>query len=228
MKTYIIGAGGTGSWLAASLVRLVGPDNVVLVDGDKLEARNLDRQLFQREHIGQNKAQALAGLYGCDFLPEWYSSGLTEHGGSDVLFVAVDNHPGRASALLACDFAGCSAIFGANETHSAEAYVYLPEWRGTRLDPREYYPDILTVTTGDPRAGLIGCTGEAQLNNRQLVSANFMAAALMQHLFVAHFLEGPKASGEARASLPHRLRSNLTRLETMRPTNEDLSTAPAV
>ncbi len=45
-------------------------------------------------------------------------------------------------------------------------------------DPRVYYPEINTDRSGDPRATSIGCTGEAQTNNRQLVSANLMAATL--------------------------------------------------
>lgn len=224
MKIYIIGAGGGGSFLTASMVRLVGSDNLIVVDGDTLEEKNLDRQLFNKEHIGSNKAQALAELYGCQFIDRWYSMSLTPHDRSDVLMGCVDNHPGRKSILDACDFAGCSAIIGGNEVHSAEAYVYLPEWREGPLDPRTYYPEINTITTGDPRAGLIGCTGVAQQANRQLVSANFMAAALMQHLFVAHFMEGRKATSEARQHLPHKSMATLGTIKSTK-SNESLLAA---
>lgn len=217
MKAYIIGCGGVGSFLAASITKLISPENVVLIDGDTLEEKNMDRQLFRREHIGTKKATALGRLYGCPYIADWYSTSLGSHEPNDWLLGVVDNHPARLSILTACDMAGCSAIFGANEVHSAEAYVYLPEWRDSELDPRRYYPEIITNNTGDPRAGLIGCTGEAQVQNRQLVSANFMAAALVQHLFVAHAMEGPKCAPEARASLPHKLVANLSRLETLRP-----------
>ena len=59
-KHYIIGCGGVGSWLAPSLCLLRSPQEVILVDGDTLETKNLNRQLFTPEQVGSNKAEALA------------------------------------------------------------------------------------------------------------------------------------------------------------------------
>ncbi len=42
-KIYIIGCGGVGSWLASAVARLENPNHLVLVDGDDLEEKNLDR-----------------------------------------------------------------------------------------------------------------------------------------------------------------------------------------
>lgn len=214
MKACIIGCGGVGSWLAASMVKLIGPDKVVLIDGDTLERKNLDRQLFSESDIGRNKAEALAELYKCGHQPHWYTSSLMEHDPSDWLIGAVDNWPARSSIISMCDYHGCSAIFGANEVHSAEAYLYHSEWKATPRDPRTYYKEFTEVTTGDPRAQAVGCTGEAQEANRQLVTANFMAAALIQHLFVAHAIEGEKLDETGRAHLPFKLTSTLSRLES--------------
>ncbi len=213
MDTYIIGCGGVGSWLAASISRLHGKERTKLVDGDTLEEKNLDRQLFSSMDIGRNKAEALGQLYGCEYLPQFYSMGVIEHQNWDWLLVGVDNNPARKAVLEACDYYGCSAIFGANETHSSEAYVYKPEWRGKpKLDPRLYYPQILTVSDNDPRAAAIGCTGKAQEQTPQLVSANFMAAALMQQLYVGWAMEGPTLSESARMALPHRAEATLSRI----------------
>lgn len=216
MRVIIIGCGGVGSWLAASMVKLVSPENVLLIDGDRLEKKNLDRQLFDESDIDDFKASALGRRLGCEAHDEWYSSTLMAHEPTDWLMACVDNHPARAAILGACDYNECSTIMGSNETHSAEAFVYRKGWRDTPLDPRVYYKEILEVTHGDPRAAAIGCTGEAQVENRQLVSANFMAAALMQHLFVAHAMEGPNLDAKARSYLPHRTSSNLSRLEFIR------------
>ena len=60
------------------------------------------------------------------------------------------------------------------------------------------------------------CTGEAQKANPQLVSANFMAAALAQQLFVLWIMEKPKLDSEVVSKLPFHLRSNLSRLEFIR------------
>lgn len=68
---YLIGCGGTGSYLAASLVRLqlllnqqsIGC-SLTLIDPDVVEEKNVPRQNFAPTEIGRNKAEALALRYG--------------------------------------------------------------------------------------------------------------------------------------------------------------------
>lgn len=218
MKSYVIGAGGGGSWLTPALCMLIGKENVIVVDGDTLETKNLNRQLFKESDVGRNKADALADRYGCESIPRWYSFGLTSHCKSDVLIGCVDNHPARAAILQACDFEGCCAIIAANEVLSSEAYIYKPEWRGTNLDPRHFYPEIIEDRSGDPRAASIGCTGEAQEKNRQLVTANLNAASLALHLYVVHFIEGPKLDPAVLPHLPSKLVQNMTKNEFLKST----------
>lgn len=214
-KHYVIGVGGIGSWLAPSLCLLLEPDSIVLVDGDKLEKKNLNRQLFEESHIGDYKSVALGEKYGCEYLGNWYSFGSIEHDRNDWLFVCVDNNPARLSALQACDQYGCQAIFAANETTSSEAYYYRPKWKDTALDPRKYYPDLLTNHDGDPMRPE-GCTGEAQKANRQLVSANFSGAALAQNLFVLWGLKSKAIDKDNIGQMPFRFRANLSKLESTR------------
>jgi hypothetical protein len=217
MKTiHLIGCGGVGSWLAPALCKLQDPDNVQLIDGDKLETKNLDRQLFKPEQVGSFKAQALAELYGCKYENEWFSMGRFPIDRSDWLLVAVDNHPARLAALQECDCNGCSAIFGANETFSAEAFYYRREWRGTPFDPRVYYPEILSDHSGNPMAAAIGCTGEAQRQNVQLASANFTAAALMLQLLSVWRTKASQLRGEALKHLPYKIINNLTKVEVFK------------
>jgi len=216
MKTYVIGAGGVGSHLLPSLCLLIGPEEVVVIDGDILEKHNLNRQLFQDTDIGRKKAEALAQRYGCEAIPKWYSFGMMEQQKTDILICCCDNNPARVAVLNACDFEGCSAVIAANETLSSEAYVYQPEWRGTNLDPRVSDPEMVNDRTGDPRAAAIGCTGEAQERNRQLVSANMMAAALALHLYVVHFIESRKLDSETLQHLPSKLIQNMTRSESFK------------
>jgi hypothetical protein len=211
---YIIGCGGVGSWLAPAIAMLTGPKEITLIDGDVLEPKNLNRQLFDSRSIGANKADALAQKYGCHSMPKWYSNTSFEHSRRDWLLVSVDNHAARRDALSACDMSGCSAIIGANETHSSEAYVYLSEWRGTAIDPRHYYPEIETDQSDDPRRAAIGCTGEVQQRNPQLATANMMAAAMMAHLFVLWSKEVEAFDEDVFQFLPYKLVNNLTRNET--------------
>lgn len=66
-----IGAGGTGGYVAAEIMRMLGglPACVkervfyTLVDGDEFEEKNLGRQLCSEEDIGVNKAVALIDTY---------------------------------------------------------------------------------------------------------------------------------------------------------------------
>ena len=214
MNCYIIGCGGVGSAIVPSFCLLKSPGDITLVDGDTIERKNLNRQMFDAGQIGLNKAQALAGKFGCHFLPEWFARGKLRHYRTDWLLCLVDNHRTRLETLEVCDDHGCQAIFAANEMHSSEAYYYRRSWKGTSRDPRVYYPELATDKSGDPRAEAIGCTGEAQETNCQLVSANLMAAALAEHLFVLWHFKAPRMDQETVARLPHKLAANLSRLET--------------
>jgi len=46
------------------------------------------------------------------------------------------------------------------------------------------------------------------------VSANFMAAALAEHLFVLWHFKAPRMDQETVALLPHKFAANLSKLET--------------
>jgi molybdopterin/thiamine biosynthesis adenylyltransferase len=211
---YIIGCGGVGSAIVPSFCLLKSPEEVTLIDGDALERRNLDRQMFDASQIGQNKAEALARRYGCRFIAEWFARRKIRHYRNDWLICLVDNHRTRLEVLEVCDEYGCQAIFAANEMHSSEAYYYRRQWQNTERDPRVYYPEINTDRSGDPRAASIGCTGEVQERNRQLVSANLMAAALAEHLYVLWCMKAPRMDRETVELLPHKFVANLSRLET--------------
>jgi len=57
----VVGCGGTGGFVAESLARLLPPRvDLVLIDHDRVEERNLLRQNFTRAEVGQFKSEALA------------------------------------------------------------------------------------------------------------------------------------------------------------------------
>lgn len=214
---YIIGCGGVGSWLAPSMDKLIPDDTIVVIDGDKLERSNLNHQLFGDADIGRNKANVLGQRYNLLVSQLWFAQGVIDHPHpADWLMVCADNDPCRLAALDHCDEHQCQAIIAANETNSAEAYYYRSYWRDTERDPRVYYPQLRTNHDNDPRAAAIGCTGVFQEQNRQLVSANFMAAALAQWLFVLWAMKVPDLDPEAIDSLPYKLVANMSLLETFK------------
>ncbi len=211
---YIIGCGGVGSWLAPALALLTSPESIVLMDADKLEEKNLNRQLFKKSDIGKTKSDALAEQYKCRSIPEWFTEGLIELEPEDWLIVCVDNHVARRAALYEADRYGCKCIIAANETHSAEAYFYERKWRESAIDPRVYYPDILTDRSGDPQRAAIGCTGQAQVANPQLVTSNSLAASLAGHLFALWHLEAKNFTKKTEPYMPYHLVASMTRLTT--------------
>ena len=59
---YVVGVGGTGSMFARDLPQLlIGTKHqMVLIDGDVVEEKNVRRQSYQMQDVGMNKAIALA------------------------------------------------------------------------------------------------------------------------------------------------------------------------
>lgn len=212
-----------GSWLTPSLCMLRGPSGVTVIDGDTLEPENLDRQLYTLKDVGKSKARALAKKYRCGFHHGWFSELKFKLDGDDWLFCCADNVAARRAVLFECDRAGVMAVIAANEITSAEAYFYYYRFMGTAKDPRMFYREAYDRDDGnDPRAASIGCTGVIQQSNRQLVSANFMAAALAQHLYVLWGMEAKGWEQSVAHGLPHHFRANLGRLENVDHAQEQI------
>ncbi len=212
MTHHVIGAGGVSSWLIPKLVRL--EKGIIVYDGDTLEKKNLDRQLFDEEDVGRNKAQAMAAKYGILFVSEYYHSGLIRLDRTDWLWCCADNHAARREVLAACDLYRCRCLIGANEYEDSEALYYEPSFAGTPNDPRVIYPDYLTDRSGDP-LGPPGCV-ELSKANRQLVIANAMAADLMLMLYWFHTQSVKKMPEDTRQYWPVHHKGNMLKLQTIR------------
>jgi molybdopterin/thiamine biosynthesis adenylyltransferase len=213
-NVYCIGGGGVGSWLTPAMCLLLGdPSKVIVVDGDMLEKKNLNRQLFTEKDIGVYKSVALAEKYNCQSVNRYFASGMLEIDRGDWIMCAVDNNLGRKEVLATCDSTGCRAVFGGNETLSSEAYYYQASWKRSELDPRTYYPEINTNKSNDPRAAAIGCVEEIQGGNTQRVSANIAACSHMLHLYSVWAIESAKLNREAKEFLPHRIIQNMSSIK---------------
>jgi len=196
----IIGCGGTASWLVPPLMRFLQLcdhiPNLVFVDGDTIEERNLDRQWFSQDDIGTNKAEALAMAHIVDHVQfhvvqQYYTDGtILPVQGMSLFICCADNHAARRAVLAAVDRSEGWAIIAGNEYTEAEAYFYQRSMQDTPADPRQYYPALLTDNTGDPTRPA-GCTGLAALADPQLIFANFSAANHVLWLFYHHFVEKP-------------------------------------
>lgn len=135
----LVGAGGIGSPVAATLTRK-GVGKLSIVDDDKVELPNLTRQLYSRQDIGKYKAHCLARNIERDGLfptrveahPFRFEE-LLERGHSfddaTLICCGVDNNPTRRAV---CHYAiehNKPAIYAAVSRGGNEAYIMVQEPR---------------------------------------------------------------------------------------------------
>ena len=96
----VVGCGGTGGFAAEGLCRLLpARADLVLVDHDRVEERNLIRQNFSREDLGKFKSEALARRLAHRYgRPVAYSTlpvALADIKAPGLVIGCVDNGPAR-------------------------------------------------------------------------------------------------------------------------------------
>lgn len=151
----VVGCGGTGSHYIKELGRYlfgkkIGPKKqfrIILVDGDIVEEKNLQRQAFLSIDVGCNKAKAMAEIlnqaYGLEM--EYYDQyidapedleKLVRKGAIPVLIGCVDNHQCRQSMHYFYESKSyCIYMDSANEYQCGEVVI------GTKIGDVEVYPD---------------------------------------------------------------------------------------
>jgi PRTRC genetic system ThiF family protein len=68
LRVCLVGCGGTGGFVAEGLARLLAKNmQIVLVDFDKVEEHNLQRQAFYRDDLGKFKSEVLARRLATQF-----------------------------------------------------------------------------------------------------------------------------------------------------------------
>ncbi len=196
-KIKVVGAGGIGSWLLQPLALYLnysgGDEDVVLtvIDGDRYEPRNRDRQLFDR--IG-NKAEVAAErlkkefpeisirAYG-EFVAPDSIEYLLEDG--DTILLCVDNHKTRKLVSDFCrDLDSVVLISGGNEYTDGNIQVYVRKDRVDMTLPlaNRFHPEIQRPKDRSPHE--VGC-GEQVAAEPQIIPTNFTIAALMLNAFWA-------------------------------------------
>lgn len=177
----LVGCGGVGGWVA----RILAPTHrLALIDGDRVEKKNLDRQFFLPEHEGMLKVEALRR--GIECLPgaapiehcmdEYLTPGKRPRWPTDCIMCCADNHRAQATCLQLADTESVPAIVCANESLSASAYLYLFHFADGERDMRVRFPQIsIDNMAGDPT---IPHCQVAVASGQQSVYAN-MAAALL-------------------------------------------------
>lgn len=209
----IIGAGGIGSALFQDICRVYGNRkdiNIYLMDGDRVEGKNVARQHFAKHQIGDNKAEALCvtastalGLTNCYFCPEYLPTEdidaaekliiqcVTSHKRL-IVIGCVDNHPTRTmlESVLARwgvfeDGRPWHYIDCANSENSGEVVVC----NNRNVIFRSVYdPNVKVDKSGDPNK----CSTEIQKGNIQTLFTNRKAAIIALEL-IHDILENRKS-----------------------------------
>ncbi len=176
-RIAVVGCGGTGGFAAEGLVRLGA--RLLLIDGDRVEERNLGRQNFYPEDLGRFKAQALAERLALKYrVAVGYSVSplLKEEEGhrgllSDCGLVVgcVDNAPARAAIAAHVGphqwwvDAGNGSEFGqvlignwSAEDRSETCHSFIPmPGRRTQSGPRAHFNEETQVCDALPLPTLV-------------------------------------------------------------------------
>ncbi len=98
----LVGCGGTGSFLAEAICRLLidRRSRLYLVDMDRVEAHNVGRQAFDRADVGRFKAEVLAERLACRFEREIGYSVLPYD--RELHAQVFGGGPSRLSLLVGC------------------------------------------------------------------------------------------------------------------------------
>lgn len=192
----LIGAGGTGShFIGPGLAYLNswhrnegGEWNLTIIDGDSYEAKNQERQMFDPQYIGMNKAQALANAYAQypvhalpRFVGEHELRQIMDEG--SVIFLGVDNYSVRALVeKIAYDINDIVIINAGNERHTGSVQLWVRKNGENLTPPISFLHPEIKYTADDDRSGMT-CMQAAQLpGGEQLIIANMAAA---QHMMTA-------------------------------------------
>lgn len=178
-----------------------------MIDGDKIEKKNLDRQLFRRKHVGENKAVAAADALLSDkqntgYIKEYLKLGegkaydtLMANPSPLVIFCCPDNHAARNACMVIADRRyekeyDTQVIITGNETTTGSTDLYLPGWKDTKLDLRVRHPEIRSSLDGDPLSPAHCTDHEVLEKDPQLALYNSLTAvnALWMYESLVHTL----------------------------------------
>ena len=197
---FVLGAGGTGSWLCSFLEKQGLNNDVVVFDGDIVEEKNVLRQNFRLQHVGGRKAQVVANNNFMSYVDGYITSTEILHqilsefpeGTVPMLVGCLDNN---ASRKLAHDFMAevddCVWVDGGNAERHGQAYISIKE-NGKMVKGYESPIDLdvhFQNFEGDERRpDQISCAEQSE-SAPQNVTANVTSATMLFNI-IAIFLHG--------------------------------------
>jgi molybdopterin/thiamine biosynthesis adenylyltransferase len=183
----LVGAGGIGARMVPLLVKMLPEGGTInVIDPDTVQPRNLWRQHFTEDDLGQPKAEVMAARYHGErgvSVAAYVDRFKTVPRGTDILVGAVDNRTARLEMLQQCSThiyvdvgnltdrgqvllqASGSALTAVDPITGVNAFA-------VRINARDCMPEIFDPTLEDPEEE--GCARP----DLQTVAINSMAAAV--------------------------------------------------
>lgn len=190
----VVGAGGTGSLIARDIPKLMidSKCKMLLIDGDNVERKNMKRQSYQEQDIGENKAISLSkkinALYGpiCYTYDKYLTNDelfvqinkLINHNTIPIIIGCVDNDSTRK--ILERNFIMFpNAVYmdSANSEYEGNIFVSLRKHNELIGALRSQSYDL----EEDMHPLDISCQEQAANNTQFLVTNLKMATALFEH-----------------------------------------------
>ncbi len=199
IKVILIGAGGTGGYIAPHLYRIAyasGRDmQIIIADGDIVEEKNLIRQNFAACDIGRNKAQVIAERYAAafgikaEYIPDFiedkdtlgmltYNSYYSSEGPTTILIGAVDNNRSRQLCHeIFKEARNIIYIDSGNGEYTGQVVCGIRKNGKTITKPvAGIYPDILQ---GDEKFPTELSCAERSVSAPQSIAANLFASTIV-------------------------------------------------
>lgn len=197
---FVMGAGGTGSWLCAFLNKLGLYNNIIVMDGDTVEPKNTLRQNFKPKDINLDKAQVVGNDNEMSYVHGYIKDTGIFHqimeefpdGTIPMLVGCLDNN---ASRKIAHDFVqevdDVVWIDGGNAERHGQAYVCIKEKGqivGEFDSPIKIEPAFQNFEGDERRPDQISCAEQSE-SAPQNVTANVTSATLLFNI-INIFLSG--------------------------------------
>ena len=204
----IVGAGGTGGWLASFLHRIKDDHVVTIIDADIVEEKNLIRQNFNFNDINKNKAEVIGSRYQFDNIVPFYLSEPSQLNEviqatnlPPIIVGAVDNNASRMLIKQFLDSYDGEVLWvdSGNSERDGQVIVTGLDEDGNYIDgfadPFTLHPE-LSDTAGDNRhPDDISCAEQSE-SVPQNVGANIFAATTIFGVLNKWLAKEPLLSNE--------------------------------
>lgn len=189
VKVVMLGAGGTGGYVAPYLFRLLHmldrPARFIICDGDLVEAKNLDRQNFVEADLGENKARVLSELMTLIEPGEWETDGYPRRKVREMVLLlgCVDNNRTRQLCHEAFKKSlDLIYIDSGNGSYTGQVVCGVRKnGRTVRKPIGGVHPEMLKITDRFPSE--VSCAEAAQADPQSIVANVTAATAILTMVY---------------------------------------------